>query len=338
MTVVKDLISLSEPDVWRRALVGVPHAFGHSWESCHAMSLTTGDPTFLYVFEEAGVRVVCPFSERLWEGRTDIYTPYGFSGFSGTGPCPALPAQWQDFTRRRGYVCGYIGINPLLFDPSYAEPDDLFTHNSIFTLDLTRSEADLFAAMSTNRKRAVRAAAREGWQPLEDRDALGAFLRETFVDFARSRNASASYMFSDATLRHVADLRTVLLLGAGTPEAVEAVSAFAFTPHGAEYLFNCSTPEGQRHSAILIWHAALRLKALGVPVLNLGGGIREDDGVADFKVRFGAERQPLSALKQVYDHEAYAQLCRAAGRDPAERGGFFPSYRQPSRMPEVVTS
>jgi hypothetical protein len=334
VTAVADLIPLSAPEAWREALDGLPHAFGHSWESCQAMSLTSGDPTFLYVFEAAGTRVVCPFSERRWEGRTDIYTPYGFSGFTGTGPCPALPAAWRAFARERGYVCGYIGINPLLFHPSYGEPDDLFSHNSIFTLDLTRSEADLFAALSKGRRQAVRAAARDGWQPLEDRARLGAFLRRHFVDFVRSRRASRSYEFADATLDRLCRLENVLLLGAGSDGRVEAVSVFAHTPDAAEYLFNCSLPEGQHHSALLLWQGALRMKAMGVPVLNLGGGIREGDGVAAFKARFGGREVPLGALKQVYDPAAFERLCRAAGQDPARRDGFFPPYRSPGAAPD----
>jgi hypothetical protein len=327
MTAVSDLIPLSAPEAWRQALAGVPHAFGHSWESCQAMSLTTGDATFLYVFEDASARVVCPFSERRWQGRTDIYTPYGFSGFAGTGPCPALPAHWRDFARSRGYICGYIGLNPLLFDPSYRDPDDLFYHNSIFALDLTRSEADLFADLSKGRRQAVRAAERDSWQPLEDRAALSAFLRQHFVDFVRSRRASRSYEFTDATLDLLCRLDTVLLLGAGTGGRVEAVSVFAHTPCAAEYLFNCSLPEGQHHSAPLLWQGALRMKAIGIPVLNLGGGVREGDGVAAFKARFGGREVRLGALKQVYDPAAFEHLCRAAGQDPARRDGFFPPYR-----------
>ena len=36
------LIPLENRLEWQMALTGIPHAFGHTWESCHAMHLTTG--------------------------------------------------------------------------------------------------------------------------------------------------------------------------------------------------------------------------------------------------------------------------------------------------------
>ena len=39
-----ELVGLGEPDRWREALSGIPHGFAHTWESCHAHRLTTGDP------------------------------------------------------------------------------------------------------------------------------------------------------------------------------------------------------------------------------------------------------------------------------------------------------
>lgn len=329
-----NIIPLSEPDAWRDALRGIPHAFGHTWESCHATSLTTGEPTFLFAFENSTTRVVCPLAERRESGYTDVYTPWGFSGFAGNGSCPELPAHWHSLAFDRGYVCGFIGLNPLFYDASYGDPGELFYQNSIFVLDLRVSDADLFQALSENRKRAVRASARAQWTPLEDRASLRVFFMAHCTDFLRSKKASAASEFSEDTLAFLSALDNVLMLGAGEPDRIEAVSVFAYSRNSADYLFGISLPEGQRHAAPLIWHGALRLKALGIPLLNLGGGIRAGDGVAGFKARFGARELPLGALKQVYDPRAYAELCRAAGKDPAQRTGYFPRYRAPRQDPE----
>ena len=110
---------------------------------------------------------------------------------------------------------------------------------------------------------------------------------------------------------------------------VVAVCVFAFTQHSAEYLFGISAPEGRQYTAPLLWAGATRLMARGIPRLNLGGGVRRDDGIADFKQRFGAKRLPLGALKQVYRPDVYASLSRESQKDPNDRAGFFPPYRAP---------
>lgn len=325
-------IPLSSPRRWRRALEGVPHAFGHTWENCRAMALTTGFPTYLYTFEDGATRLVCPIAERTSHGHTDLVTPYGFSGFTGTGSAPGFPEHWRRFARARGYVCGYIGLHPMLFDPAHADPADVQVYNTLYVLDLEQSEERLFAGLHENRRRQVRAAARAPRVLVEDRGRLTAFFLEHYAGFFARKNAGAAYTFSRETIARLLAGAHVLLLGAGTPAGrLEAVCVFAYTPYGAEYLFGLSVPGGQPHSAPLVWEGALRLKALGLPWLNLGGGIREGDGVAGFKERFGGRRLPLGALRQVYDPEAFTRLCGLMHVDPALRGGYFPPYRDPRR-------
>jgi len=78
-------IALDNRDAWDAVLARLPHAFGHTWENCSAMQRTTGHPTMLYHYRSAAAELACPFSVREFEGRQDIYTPYGFSGFVGRG-------------------------------------------------------------------------------------------------------------------------------------------------------------------------------------------------------------------------------------------------------------
>jgi hypothetical protein len=110
---------------------------------------------------------------------------------------------------------------------------------------------------------------------------------------------------------------------------VEAVVVFGYTAWVADYLFGVALPHGRQHSARLLWSGVERLHALGVPLLNLGGGARPNDGIAEFKRRFGARELPLMSLQQVYRPEVFRALCLAAGVEPD--GGYFPPYHAPAR-------
>ncbi len=325
------LIPLSAPDEWRDALRDVDHAFAHTWESCSAASLTTGWETFLYRYEGQDGPVVCPFAERDFRDTVDVVTPYGFSGFAGTGNRDDALDAWHELARARRYVCGYIGLNPVLDHQVGWVREDIDEYSEVFVLNLRQSEEDLFRSLSANRKRAVRAWRRIGSPLIEPRDRLSDFFVEHFAEFMRSRGAAPVYDFSRDTIEHLLALESVVLVGAGDGDGgdPEAVAMFASAPAVGEYLFSCSTPGAEHHSTALIWEGALQLRRLGVPMLNLGGGIRKDDGVAEFKRRFGAQRLPLGRLCEVYDPERFDDLCRAAGRDPADRSGYFPPYRSP---------
>jgi hypothetical protein len=95
----------------------------------------------------------------------------------------------------------------------------------------------------------------------------------------------------------------------------------------AESQLLATTATGRRFTAWLIRHAVSRLRDLGVHTLNLGGGMRPNDGLETFKRRLGARAVPLRAVHQVYDEPAYRELCRRAGREPSE--AWFPAYRTP---------
>ncbi|MFV9507698.1 MAG: hypothetical protein AB4911_24365 [Oscillochloridaceae bacterium umkhey_bin13] len=331
-------ISLADPEAWASALQGLPYAFAHTWNHCHAIHLTTGVSTFLYSFAAGDVRIVCPLAERTIADAVDIVTPYGFAGFVGNHSCEQFPDHWQHFVAEQGYVCGYISLNPLFEQRSYYRPTEVFRHNELFILDLTLSHDQLWRNLAKNRARNLKQWNQSDATLIRDKDLLTEFFLAQYDDFFQSRNAAAVYRFTKATLAALLNAPDTLLIGAGRAGHVEAVTLFGYTPHAADFLFNVSLPDGQQHSAGLLWYGFKELKALGIPCVNLGGGIRENDGVAEFKRRFGGSQLPLTALKQIYRSERYAELCRRSGVDPKDRSGYFPAYRSPASVSQGATS
>lgn len=324
------LVPLDDREEWDRTLTSVPHAFAHTWASCRAMHLTTGWPTFLHVWEDGPARFVCAIAERGEPGRVDVVTPYGFGGFTGRGSAAGLLEDWVGLARERGYLCGYLGLNPELVPAVCRESADYAEHTDVYVLDLAGGVDVLLRALPAKRRGQLRAATAGGVRVIDDHDRLGDFFLAHVRGFLDERGATSTYAFTDATWGALLETPSVFLWGAETPDGeIVAVSVFANTPHCGEYLFAVSRPGGTRYSAPLVWAGARTLASLGVTRFNLGGGVRRGDGIAAFKERFGGARLPLGALRQVYRPDAYAALCREARRDPDSRTGFFPPYRAP---------
>jgi hypothetical protein len=332
----QQLIPVSAPERWSAALQGVPHAFGHTWANCYAMHLTTGLPTYLYVLKTHKAQVVCPIAERTLNGYVDIVTPYGFSGFTGTGSVDNLQEHWYRFAQDQGYVCGYIGLNPFMPVAEYVAGEKIYTHQTLFSLNLTCPAEEILAGMSARRRGQLNQYAAAVEHITTDKLAATEFFMANVHGFLVSRGASTVYQFAPQTLKYLLSLETVSVAAFAPGGTVQAVSIFAYTPYAAEYMFNVSVPAGKPYAAHLIWHGVQHLQQLGVPVLNLGGGIQNDDGVAEFKRRFGADTRPLLSLKQVYDAEKYQALCRLAGVD-ATGEGYFPPYRRQTSLLKAST-
>jgi hypothetical protein len=328
---VQKLVPLDARAEWERELEGVPHAFAHTWGSCRAMQLTTGWPTFLYVWRDGASRAVCAVAERGEPGQVDVVTPYGFGGFAGVDVRPGLLDDWHGFARDRGYVAGYLGLNPVLAPAVFRQSPDYAEHNDVYVLELDRGLDALHAALSRNRRRQLAAFAAGGARIVRERQRVAAYFLANVDAFLQSSGASAAYALSPSTWRSLLDLDESLLIGAeGADGELVAACLFTSTRWCAEAMFSISSPAGRMYSAPLIWAGARELAARGIPCLNLGGGVRRGDGVAQFKERFSPRRLALGALRQVYRPAIYAELCREVGAaDPADRSGYFPPYRRP---------
>lgn len=324
----EQLITLDRPSDWKQTLKDIKHGFAHTWENCQAMFLTKGFPTYLYSIKIGDTHIVCPISERTYGGHTDIFTPYGFSGFISNKPCPEFLAYWKKFVESRNYICGYLQLNPLLEDQSLFAANDVFNVNKVYTLDLSYSLEELYSNLSHNRKRQLK-----NWSEIRshilvnDPSVLDFFLRN-YHDFMVSRNASNVYNFSIETLLFLNQQKNYLMVGYQNSGKVVAASLFGYTQYLGDYLFNISVQEGRIYTTSLIWAGVTHLKSRGVEILNLGGGVRVDDKLAEYKRRFGGTEYSLKCLKQIYDQRIYNQLCQRVEADPKDKAGYFPPYQK----------
>jgi hypothetical protein len=309
-------------------LQGIKHAFAHTWENCYAMHLTTGFTTYLYCFEARNVRIICPVAEREFKGHVDIVTPYGFSGFVGNGDCPQFPLYWNQFVHERGYVCGYIALNPIFATDAYFSSSEIYQSNILYFLDLTLGTDKLFSNLHKNRKRKLKEFDKTRF--VLDRDALVNFFLETYPEFLHRIQAPPASYFTRETLASLCSLNNVVIVGAAKAEKIEAVYIFAHTPYAGDCLFNVAVPEGRHYATLLLWWGMNYLKSKGVPLLNLGGGVQEGDGIARSKEFFGAIKLAFRALKQVYNQKIYEDLCLRRGADPGDKTGYFPGYQSPT--------
>lgn len=318
------LIPLDAPGEWRDALTGIAHNFGHTWENCHAVALTTRLPTYLWHLECEGVRVVCPFFERSWQGHVDIAKPFGFSGFVGTSTCPDLARLWRDFARERGYVCGYLGLDPIFQAPGRFDASEVSQYDSVHVIDLSASDEEMWSRLSHNRQYDFR-----NWQGTSSRivtarKELAPFFVEQYRPYVERKGAQSHYLFERDTLEFLCGLDNVLMAGIGTTGEISAVMLFVHTAHMSEALLTAYLPGSPSFTGELIWFGAHALKKAGAKAMNVGGG---SAGIHEFKRSLGCIERPLHCLRQVYDADKYRRLCAAQGISDSS-GGYFPAYRQ----------
>lgn len=329
MRIHHELLPLAERRGWETAIGGTPHSFFHTWSYSAAVALTTRLPTSLYVASWAGGRAVCPLLERVFAGHVDVATPPGFPGPVGSRSLPAnFRSEWLRFGQSKGWVCGYIGLNPTLTDEALTRSRDAVHHNDVYVLDLAGGEARVASRLSQNRRRQLRR--HDEHRLVFDHDQIEAFLVDELGAFYAERDAAPAYRLTEESVKLLCIADGVHLVGLELDGRVQAAAVFASTAWSADLILLVGTSAGRRLSFHLVWDAVRYYASLNVPHLNLGGGIRPGDGVGEFKRRFGGRRVSFWSLRQVYDRALYAALCRRFGvnADP-RRAPYFPPYRRP---------
>lgn len=324
------IISIENKEEWNKALDGINHSFAFTHENCHAMNLTTGYDTFLYCYQKEDVKIICPLAERVFKGYKDIVTPYGFSGFAGNKDSREFKSHWSEFVKEKKYVCGYISLNPLFRNDSYYDKDDAFSNTNLYFIDLTQSLTDLFENLDSNRKKIIVNYKKQESKFIYDKKKLTDFFLNNYESFLKRINASKANYFSRETLEYICGLENVFMVGAGRSD-LEAVYIFSSTGYAADCLFNVATPEGREFSPLLLWCGIRHFKKKKIPVICLGGGLKEDDNVALSKERFGGYKLPFFNLKQIYNKEVYIELCsdkEISVEDVFKKEGFFPAFRK----------
>jgi len=191
-------------------------------------------------------------------------------------------------------------------------------------LDVMSDDDELVRRMVPQARNKLRKARRAGLTAEPSRD-LGRFAR-MYTDAMRSMGASSSYMFGLDYFESLDALGDGLLM----LDAGQAVALFVSGAGAMHYFLSATTGEGRRNAAanLVVFEGMRRARHAGLAVLNLGGGLREDDALHDFKTSFGPGRASYYVGTAVHDAAAYRALSERAGADPA--AAFFPAYRQPA--------
>lgn len=326
------LIRTDQPELWHRALQGLPQGYWHTWEACNAIAAGSGLQILLFShLGTNGSRAACVFAERKVGVEVDIYTPAGFSGFVCVGDVQDARRAWLDFVARQGYVCGYFALHPVVANE--ALHSSLETTNMLYVVDLSGGVATTLARSDRYVRRVGRAWQKSGEKVITERAALTRFIIDNYADFMSSVGANPAIIWSNRTLKSMLQDERVLIAGASDEQGICAAHTFAATPCVADAHLNISVRNGRQYITPLIIWGIEALVERQVPWLNLGGGVVPGDSVALAKEKFGPQKMPLRVAKEVYRPEIYKQLCAESEANLTETASFFPAYRSARRLP-----
>jgi len=322
----QQLISLNDKDNWNAQLQNIPHSPAHTWAYNHAIALSSQLETYLYCATAENFKAICPIAIREKMGHKDIVTLSGFGGLLTYGKYPNFHRAYKEFLTLQGFICGYVALHPVFCDAADLPKSEASASSQIYTLDLGQSQQSLLQQLDKTHRYELRKWKNSDVKLNQNQAYLKNIFPKLYQETLIRINASHVYHFTSETLFHLLNSDNVLLIGAEINNHIEAISCFSYTPHIAEYFLNASSIDGRQHTRGLLWAGIETLQTLNVPILNLGGGIKPDDNLDNFKKRFGGKKHIYYALKQIYNEFIFNDLCKKLNFEPLSNYHYFPPY------------
>lgn len=299
----------------------------------------------LFAYESMGHRLAYPF---LWQsiesagaaavpsGWTDIESVYGFCGPLATTADPAFLAEawlhFDDWCRQQRVVAEFVRFHPLLRNEGlHASATAVEKVRDHVVLDLSQTEAQLWAGYSKENRNMIRKATRLGVEcrvgPLPEQ--IESLVELYRVTMERNRAAPA-YYFSRRHFEALAN--TPSLVGAAVMRGrVVAVSLFLLGERRIHYHLSGCGEEGLRAAAnnLILHSTVLEAKRRGLAVFHLGGGRSgaASDPLLRFKAAFSRQRAAVFVGRRVHNPVAYETLCALRRSQVSVPPGFFLAYR-----------
>jgi uncharacterized protein YuzE len=321
----QNLIPLTDKKSWDDALRNLIHGPCHLWSYNAALAMSSDTPIFLYVAGDQHYQAACPISVRSKFSTQDIVTPYGFGGLIINGNTDGAIKNLKNFFSSNNYICGYISVNPFLNLNPLENAEEIVSGSPIYVLDL---EQDL-DSMLTNAAKVHRYEIRQ-WEKTQhniitDKKKLSEALPALYTDTLSRVDASAVYHFFTETLTSLLNLDECIALGIEENGNIIAVTITLHSMFCADYFINASSVNGRQYTRGLLWETIKELKSRSIRNFNLGGGIRPNDSLDDFKRRFGGRKIIPKVIKQIYNQPTYNELCQKLGLE-ANNINYFPAY------------
>lgn len=311
------ILSLKDRAHWEEALKRISSPCMNI-EYCNSLVFSGKNDIFLLINHE--IDFYLTFTTRSFQNSLDIYSPYGLGGLY----CQNLEDGfifYNEWAKQNRIITSYLTLDPRIPPPG-PTIESLYKNKTLYFLDLT----DTYSALSGRYSKSIKAKINNK-KPITITHASNlpsdAFI-ELYYSTMKRVQAHGTYFFSTQTLRNLLQSPSTFAIGA-LNENNDLLCASLFITKGssADYFINCSNEEGRDLTAALLNTAIKCLKNKGISNLNLGGGARDDDGLAKFKSRFGATPKPFYVYKKIHDIEAYDDLCSKA---TTLNKSYFPPY------------
>lgn len=272
----------------------------------------------LFLFLSFDELICFPFFIRQFDQYLDFCTPYGLDGVKNKKKFnPEFIKQWA---QKQGFIAGYLQFSGFDDCEINRNSDYLEDGNTIFIIKLGMGYEKISSQYSKNILLKLEESRKFNFKLVSNPATLKEAFTDLYQETIKRVGASHTYQFSKDFLDSIISLESSISLGIEVDNKIIAISLFQYDETTVNYFINASTDEGRIYSTLLIDHAIKEACNLSANQFCLGGGVKDNDGLFQFKKRFGGMQKKIKSCKLICNDKKYQSLSEG------KTGKFFPAY------------
>lgn len=153
------------------------------------------------------------------------------------------------------------------------------------------------------------------------------YFLELYSNFMSSVGANNSQFINSFFMKEILKLDNNFLFCLKVNKEIQLMHLIGINQKNdnADFVFAASKNNGHSYGYLMLWNEIIFLKSLGFKTFFLGGGVRKNDGIDNFKKKLGGEVLYNGGLKLVVDQKNYLKEINNFPTSN-ENSSFFPFY------------
>ena len=153
------------------------------------------------------------------------------------------------------------------------------------------------------------------------------YFLELYSNFMSSVGANNSQFINSFFMKEILKLDNNFLFCLKVNKEIQLMHLIGINQKNdnADFVFAASKNNGHSYGYLMLWNEIIFLKSLGFKTFFLGGGVRKNDGIDNFKKKLGGEVLYNGGLKLVADQKNYLKEINNFPTSN-ENSSFFPFY------------
>jgi hypothetical protein len=258
----------------------------------------------------------------------DLKTPPGYAGYYISDEvCQDKIEKFIDWFRmeckKRRYTTEFIRINPYILDISKITKYYKAEYSkSTYSIDVTD---DFMVKTNKKNRNMIRKGIKMGLEfEIEPVSNLLNF-RKMYNATMDRKSAKKSYYFNDEYFNQLKKINCHLVKIRNKDGNILMMSLFLVFSDKCHYHLSCKDEKCVNAAANYMFYRVVNwCSEKKIKMIHLGGGLRENDGLAKFKERISNNKHDYYYVKHVNDPKIYQTLVDSCD----ETGDFFPIYRK----------